>query len=433
MRKYKLSEVGKIVSGATPKTSEPKYYGGEIPWLTPADLSGYDRKYISHGSRNITQMGYDSCSTQIMPAGTVLFSSRAPIGYVAIAQNPICTNQGFKSIVPNENVNSEFLYYQLKYLRSQIQDMGSGTTFKEISAKRLGEVQVVLPGLDEQERIVTRIEELFSELDNAVETLEKTKQQLAVYRQAVLKRAFEGNYSAYWRKHQPNDSVQIDFDSIRKNNPIYKDTLGDDEKIPLDIPPNWLSIRIGDIFDVEVGATPSRRKAEYWNGNIPWVSSGEVHFNTIFSTKECITQDGLEHASTNVHPIGTVMLAMIGEGKTRGQAAILGTPAAHNQNTAAILVSKTHCHPKFLYYFLQMNYENTRRMGSGNNQKALNKERVRAIRFPFTSFEEQAQIVQEIEFRLSACNSITQTIDTTLQQANTMRQSILKQAFDGRL
>lgn len=433
MRKYKLSEVGKIVSGATPKTSEPKYYGGEIPWLTPADLSGYGRKYISHGSRNITQMGYDSCSTQIMPAGTVLFSSRAPIGYVAIAQNPICTNQGFKSIVPNENVNSEFLYYQLKYLRSQIQDMGSGTTFKEISAKKLGEVQVVLPELDEQERIVGRIEELFSELDNAVETLEKAKRQLAVYRQAVLKRAFEGNYSAYWRKHQPNDSVQIDFDSIRKNNPIYKDTLGDDEKIPLDIPPNWLSIRIGDIFDVEVGATPSRRKAEYWNGNIPWVSSGEVHFNTIFSTKECITQDGLEHASTNVHPIGTVMLAMIGEGKTRGQAAILGTPAAHNQNTAAILVSKTHCHPKFLYYFLQMNYENTRRMGSGNNQKALNKERVRAIRFPFTSFEEQAQIVQEIEFRLSACNSITQTIDTTLQQANTMRQSILKQAFDGRL
>lgn len=359
------------------------------------------------------------------------------VGRKGTINNPIYVNERFWNVdtafgvVPGETLHPKYLYYFCRYFN--FSSLDKSTTIPSLAKRDLLAIEMPVPALDEQERIVGRIEELFSELDNAVETLEKVKRQLAVYRQAVLKRAFEGNYSAYWRKHQPNDSVQIDFDSIRKNNPIYKDTLGDDEKIPLDIPPNWLSIRIGDIFDVEVGATPSRRKAEYWNGNIPWVSSGEVHFNTIFSTKECITQDGLEHASTNVHPIGTVMLAMIGEGKTRGQAAILGTPAAHNQNTAAILVSKTHCHPKFLYYFLQMNYENTRRMGSGNNQKALNKERVRAIRFPFTSFEEQAQIVQEIEFRLSACNSITQTIDTTLQQANTMRQSILKQAFDGRL
>lgn len=359
------------------------------------------------------------------------------VGRKGTINNPIYVNERFWNVdtafgvVPGGTLHPKYLYYFCRYFN--FSSLDKSTTIPSLAKRDLLAIEMPVPALDEQERIVGRIEELFSELDNAVETLEKVKRQLAVYRQAVLKRAFEGNYSAYWRKHQPNDSVQIDFDSIRKNNPIYKDTLGDDEKIPLDIPPNWLSIRIGDIFDVEVGATPSRRKAEYWNGNIPWVSSGEVHFNTIFSTKECITQDGLEHASTNVHPIGTVMLAMIGEGKTRGQAAILGTPAAHNQNTAAILVSKTHCHSKFLYYFLQMNYENTRRMGSGNNQKALNKERVRAIRFPFTSFEEQAQIVQEIEFRLSACNSITQTIDTTLQQANTMRQSILKQAFDGRL
>ena len=190
-RECKISEIGKIVSGATPKTSIPEHYGGNIAWITPADLSGYQEKYISRGARNITQAGYDSCSTQLMPAGTVLFSSRAPIGYVAIAQNPICTNQGFKSIVPNESVDSEYLFYQLKYLRKQIQEMGSGTTFKEISAQTLGEVRIVVPSIPEQKRIVARIEELFSELDNGVETLQKTKQQLAVYRQAVLKEAFD--------------------------------------------------------------------------------------------------------------------------------------------------------------------------------------------------------------------------------------------------
>ena len=139
----------------------------------------------------------------------------------------------------------------------------------------------------------------------------------------------------------------------------------------------------------------------------------------------------MNNSSTNVHPIGTIMLAMIGEGKTRGQAAILNIPAAHNQNTAAILVSKTPCEPRYVYYFLQMNYDNTRRVGSGNNQKALNKERVRALRMPFTSFAEQKVIVNEIETRFSICDNIENTITSALAQALAMRQSILKQAFEG--
>ena len=93
---YALKGIGDIISGATPKTSEPENFGGDIAWITPADLSGYSEKYISYGARNLTQKGYDSCSTQLMPPGTVLFSSRAPIGYVAIAKNSVCTNQGFK-------------------------------------------------------------------------------------------------------------------------------------------------------------------------------------------------------------------------------------------------------------------------------------------------------------------------------------------------
>ena len=178
-RRYKLCEIGQIVSGATPKTADDENFGGDISWLTPADLSGYMGKYISSGARMLTQRGYDSCSTQLMPKGTVLFSSRAPIGYVAIASNPICTNQGFKSVIPdNSKIISEYLYYQLKYLRKHIQDMGSGTTFKEISAKVFSQVEVVVPTISEQERVVARIEELFSQLEKGVETLQKTKQQL---------------------------------------------------------------------------------------------------------------------------------------------------------------------------------------------------------------------------------------------------------------
>lgn len=189
---FLLKEIGEIVSGATPKTTDEGNFGGEIAWITPADLSGYTSKYVSGGARSLTQKGYDSCATHMMPAGTVLFSSRAPIGYVVIAQNDICTNQGFKSVVPKDYVDSEFLYYQLKYLKPTIQDMGSGTTFKELSAKRFGNVRVWIPQIREQKRIVARIEELFSELDNGVETLNTVKAQLKVYRQAVLMEAFRG-------------------------------------------------------------------------------------------------------------------------------------------------------------------------------------------------------------------------------------------------
>lgn len=330
-----------------------------------------------------------------------------------------------------DGLTTEYLRYfiQSKYTLLNTQKKGTGTP--HLNANILKASKLVVPSIAEQERIVTRIEELFSSLDNAVETLKKTKEQLAVYRQAVLKEAFEGKLTIAWRKSFPSESPKADFESILRPNEAFKDTSGDENEINLVLPDLWKKVRLGEVFEVQVGATPSRRIPEYWNGDINWVSSGEVHFNGIFRTNEQITDDGLAHASTNVHPIGTVMLAMIGEGKTRGQAAILNVEAAHNQNTAAILVSKTPCSPKYIYYFLQMNYDNTRRVGSGNNQKALNKERVRALRFPFTSFAEQNQIVEEIESRLSVCESIEQTVDTALEQADALRQSILKQAFEG--
>ena len=335
--------------------------------------------------------------------------------------------------VSAEGLTQDYLYYFLQGQYALLNTKKKGTGTPHLNPELLRKQLIYVPPIEMQQRIVFRIEELFSELDKGVETLQTIKQQLAVYRQAVLKEAFEGKLTSSWRAENTLSNPQYDFDKIRRPNEIFKDTSGDENEIALNLPPTWLKARLGEIFEVQVGATPSRRVPEYWNGNINWVSSGEVRFNTIFRTNEKITPEGLAHASTNLQPIGTVMLAMIGEGKTRGQAAILNTEAAHNQNTAAILVSQTPCSPKYVYYFLQMNYDNTRRVGSGNNQKALNKERVRAIRFPFTSFDEQQKIVEEIESRLSVCDSIEQTVDTALAQAEAMRQSILKKAFEGEL
>lgn len=326
--------------------------------------------------------------------------------------------------------NNEFLCYYLNYFNYK--NYVSGTTRLKLTQAQMRKIPIPNIPSDEQSRIVASIEELFSELDKAVGTLKTTKEQLEVYRQAVLKAAFEGKYTKWWRKNH-NVSANEEYCVLRKENQVFKDTSGDENELSLNIPDEWMKVRLGEIFDVEVGATPSRQHAEYWNGSIPWVSSGEVRFTTINKTREMITDIGLKNASTNLQPIGTVLLAMIGEGKTRGQSALLNIPAAHNQNTAAILVSKTLCQPKYIYYFLQLNYENTRRVGSGNNQKALNKERVRAIRVPFAPIAEQSIIVKEIEKRLSICENIEQTVNTALAQADAMRQSILKQAFEGKI
>ena len=330
-----------------------------------------------------------------------------------------------------EGMMQNYLFYFLQGKYALLNTKKKGTGTPHLNPDLLKRQKIYVPSLNEQQRIVSRIEELFSELEKGVETLQTIKQQLAVYRQAVLKEAFEGKFTLSWRKKHTQEIPQSDFENIKRQNEIFKDTSGDENEISLVLPEEWIKIRLGEVFEVQVGATPSRRIPEYWNGNINWVSSGEVHFNSIYKTNEQITEDGLAHASTSIHPIGTVMLAMIGEGKTRGQAAILNSEASHNQNTAAILVSKTPCSPKYIYYFLQMNYDNTRRVGSGNNQKALNKERVRALRFPFTSFAEQNKVVAEIESRLSVCDSIEHTVDTALAQAKAMRQSILKKAFEG--
>ena len=162
----KLSDLGEIIGGATPTTSREEYYNGDIPWLTPKDLAGYPRRYIQRGERSITQAGLKSCSAKIMPKNTVLFSSRAPIGYIAIAKNPLCTNQGFKSIVPNDKVSPLFLYYLLKYYKDEIEAAGSGTTFKEVSGATMRNIEVKVPNsLDIQRKIADILDSIDSKVE----------------------------------------------------------------------------------------------------------------------------------------------------------------------------------------------------------------------------------------------------------------------------
>ena len=160
-----LGEIGNVVGGGTPKTGNPRNWDdGDIPWITPADMK-YQSKYVLCGERCISAYGLNHSSAQLMPKGTVLFSSRAPIGYIGIAANHICTNQGFKSLVPFSMNTNEYLYYAIMAVTKTIEKMASGTTFKEVSGATVKMVSIPLPPLEEQKRIVARLEELLPKCD----------------------------------------------------------------------------------------------------------------------------------------------------------------------------------------------------------------------------------------------------------------------------
>lgn len=228
-----LSELGTIVGGATPSTKITSFYDGNIPWLTPKDLSVNDNKYIFRGERNITEEGFKSCSCKMLPKGSILFSSRAPIGYVAIAANDMCTNQGFKSVIPNEETDSEFLYYLLKYNKNNIASQGSGTTFAEVSGKTMKEIEVVVPKEKDDQR---RIASILSSLDRKIELNNKINADLEEMAQAIFKNWF------------------VDFEP-------FKDGKFVDSELGM-IPEGWKVGSLGDFCNVFTGKKNTNQAIE---------------------------------------------------------------------------------------------------------------------------------------------------------------------------
>ena len=163
----KLGDVCQILSGSTPSSIVNEYWNGDINWITPTDLSQLTSKYINQSIRTITELGYQNCSTKVVPPGSVVMSSRAPIGYFGIANITLCVNQGCKVFVPNKDIKAEFLYYSLLYRVEEIKSLGAGTTFQEVSKTALTAYQIPLPPLSEQQRIVAALEAQMAAVERA--------------------------------------------------------------------------------------------------------------------------------------------------------------------------------------------------------------------------------------------------------------------------
>ena len=213
-KECKISDIGTVVGGATPSTKNKKNYeNGDIPWITPNDLSTFYGRYIKCGERNITKEGFDSCSTKLLPKNSVLFSSRAPIGYVAIAENEMCTNQGFKSVIPNKNIDSLFLYYLLKFNKDKIEGMGSGTTFKEISGNTMKNIKVCIPSDIKGQK---KIAEILGNIDDKIEKNREINNNLEQQAQALYHQMFITNRDPNWKNGVLSDLVIVRYGKDHK-------------------------------------------------------------------------------------------------------------------------------------------------------------------------------------------------------------------------
>ena len=249
-QKIKLGDICDVVGGGTPSTKVDDYWNGNIPWLTPKDLSGYSNRYISKGERSITEKGLQNSSAKMLPKGTVLLTSRAPIGYVAIANNDVCTNQGFKSIVLNRELFSpEFFYYLLKNNIDYVVGMASGSTFAEISGSQVKNLEFEVPPLEIQRKIAG----ILGALDDKIEVLRAQNKTLEQMAQAVFQSWF------------------VDFDIVRakaaglpaadvcKKYHITPDIY---DLFPSafsadNLPLGWEKKKLGDEFKITMGQSPS--------------------------------------------------------------------------------------------------------------------------------------------------------------------------------
>jgi len=243
----KIKDLGEVVAGGTPSTTIPDYWSGNIPWITPKDMSQQsNKKYISNGERYITKMGLINSSSKLLPKETVLFTSRAPIGYIGIATQSIATNQGFKSIVVNESNSNEFVYYLLKHSVEKIIGMAGGSTFKEINGTTFKEIEVKIPPLPTQRRIAG----ILSALDDKIENNRKICDTLEQIAQALFKRWF------------------VDFDFPDAQGRPYKSSGGRLVESELElIPEGWENISIKD-FSTIIDCLHSKKPEKKNDGNL---------------------------------------------------------------------------------------------------------------------------------------------------------------------
>ena len=392
MTTMKLKDCCIIIAGQSP---ESKYYntdGSGLPFFQgKADF----------GELYPTVRVYCSQPTKIAEKDDILLSVRAPVGPTNLAPCQVCIGRGLTAIRPSSSLNLKYVLFFFRYFEAQLQQKGTGTTFKAITQDVVKNLEIPVPPLDEQARIVARIEELFSQLDAGVETLKKTKAQLAVYRQAVLKEAF--------------DSAMEDCRMLPIAEILTKTRKG------MSTGPFGTMIKKSDhkASGVPMLGIESIGKGQFIDGNKIYVTPEKAEELKAFILK---AGDIIISRSGTVGEICAV--------PERAEGALLST------NLMRISLDNSIIRSDYFIALFQSKgivLDQIKELCKGSTRVFLNQTILKQIIFPVPNIKKQAEIVSVIEARMSVCDSIEHTVDAALQQAEAMRQSILKDSFEGRL
>jgi type I restriction enzyme S subunit len=426
------------------------YKKSGVPLIRQSNLAG--DKVSLEKCVFLDQSYLESRNEYILKRNDILIGMSGSIGKICIydLEEQSLQNQRTGKIVPfsKSNISWKFLWFYLQTIVNELKEKGKGLGVSNVSGKDILSLPFSLPPLNEQNRIVAKLEKLLAKVDQCKARLGKIPKILKSIRESVFAAAFSGELTADWRSNQNLDFAKAILENIkiyrinnagskREFNQIikYYDERGKNFSLKdnIALPNNWLSCQIGDIGNVCNGSTPSRKMNRYWNGNIPWVSSGEVQNNIIDVAREKITELGYQNSSVRILPKGTVLIAMIGEGRTRGQSSILNIPATINQNIAAINIEHKQIDPEYLWYWFQRQYVSNRRVGSGSGPQALNCQRVRELPFILPPLKEQKQVVRNIKRIFERLFNIEARYIKAVGYTDDLTQSILSKAFHGEL
>lgn len=369
---YKINDIGEVVSGGTPSTSKNEYWYGDIGWITPKDLSSYDDIYISRGERNISSEGLNNSSAKLVPKNTVLMTSRAPIGYIAIANNELSTNQGFKSLICNEKIcHYKYFYYWLKLNIKYIINNSNGSTFKEISGGTFKNLELSLPSLNEQKAMSS----VLWTIDEKISVLKRINKNLDELCHSLFKYYF------------------IDFIPFCDDDFIDSD-IGE-------IPKEWSITTVGNILDCKLGGTPSRSNESYWGGSIAWINSGKVNDFRIIEPSEYITEKGLKKSATKLLPAKTTVIAITGA--TLGQISLLEIDSCANQSVIGIIPNINYPY-EFVYPLISSILIDLLKHQTEGAQQHINKNNVESFKIicpPAEIISEYKTIVSPIYSKIS--------------------------------
>lgn len=365
-----LSAAGKIIGGGTPKTSIDAFWeNGTINWFTPADFSGLKGMYVEESDRKITTDGLNNSSARLMPRGTVIYSSRAPIGYIAISTSDCTTSQGCKSFCPNpELISSEWAYYSIRGRTEDIKSKASGTTFKEISGKVLGQTWIPLPPLEEQRRIVEK-------LNTVLETVDKAE---AAHAELV------GPLSEHFRNLCLERAIRGTLVPQRDDEPAVEQIGKEPAEVPFEIPAKWKWIKLGTAFNLKAGK---------------FISSAEIQQEGPYP---CYGGNGIRGFVNQYNKEGR--FAIIGrQGALCGNIKIADGKFYATEH-AVVADGGDQIDPDCAAYFLQ--YLNLNQYATQTAQPGLSVKRISDTPFPLPPLAEQRRIVEKLNNLLANANRL---------------------------